>query len=103
MTATTWHGKQREFARLQRAVGEHCDCLDGVFATAPRRCSAHDLLTDQSTLDHLLYVYRMRNLFIKREFSYESQTAAASDVAPVASGSPLTSWGMLSASVGGIQ
>ena len=67
MPSISWHGTPRELSRLQQAVAEHCQCLDGVFGLPPSRCSAHDLLSNQSTLDHLLYVYRMRKLFIRRE------------------------------------
>jgi hypothetical protein len=67
MLAVTWRGTQREFDRLQEAVGEHCECLEGMLGLPPTRCAAHAMLRDQGVLDHLLYVYRMRRLFIRRE------------------------------------
>jgi hypothetical protein len=67
MATVTWHGTQREFTRLQRAVAEHCECLGGMFGLPPRRCAAHDMLTEQSALDHMLYVYRTKKQFITRE------------------------------------
>lgn len=66
-TPVTWRGTPRESARLQAAVAQHCECVDGIAGLPSVRCSAHQLLTDQSMLDHLLYVYRMRRLFIRRE------------------------------------
>jgi hypothetical protein len=67
MTVASWHGTQRELSRLQQVVAQHCECVGGMFGLPPTRCAAHEMLRDQSALDHLLYVYRMRKLFIRRE------------------------------------
>ena len=67
MEQVAWHGTAREFARLHEAVAQYCDCERGMFGLPPTTCAAHLLLGDQSSLDHLLYVYRMRKLFIRRE------------------------------------
>lgn len=67
MEHVAWHGTAREFARLHEAVAEHCDCTGRMFGVAPIICGAHMMLSDQTSLDHLLYVYRMRKLFIRRE------------------------------------
>ncbi|MBV8715228.1 MAG: hypothetical protein JOZ65_09180 [Chloroflexi bacterium] len=67
MAIAIWHGTRHELARLREAVAEHCECLGGMFGLPPTRCSAHDMLAHQASLDHLLYVYRMRKLFIRRE------------------------------------
>jgi hypothetical protein len=67
MATVIWHGTQGELARLQEAVSQHCECVGGMFGLQPTHCPAHVMLADQSGLDHLLYVYRMRKLFIRRE------------------------------------
>ena len=67
MATVTWRGTARELARLQQAVAQHCECVGGLFGLPPAQCAGHDMLRNQSALDHLLYVYRMRKLFIKRE------------------------------------
>jgi hypothetical protein len=67
MATVTWHGTQRELDRLQDAVAQHCECLEGMLGLPPSRCTAHDMLRDQANLDRLLYVFRMRKLFIRRE------------------------------------
>jgi hypothetical protein len=36
-------------------------------------CSAHTMLADQCVIDHLLYAYRVRDVFIRGEFSLESE------------------------------
>jgi hypothetical protein len=68
MASVTWQGTEREFARLLEAVDNNCDCVAGMFGLPPKLCAAHALLKQQNTLDHLLYVYRMRKMFITREF-----------------------------------
>jgi hypothetical protein len=68
MAAATWQGTDRELARLKRAVNRNCDCGAGVVDVRPRTCSPHAMLAGQASLDRLLYVYRMRKLFITREF-----------------------------------
>jgi hypothetical protein len=68
MRAVTWRGTDPEFDRLQEAVAANCDCTPGLLGLPSIICSAHELLADQSALDHLLYVYRNRSVFIVREF-----------------------------------
>ena len=46
-----WHGSSEESLRLVDAIGRHCECL-----ALKRRCSAHDLMMSQHTLDHLLFL-----------------------------------------------
>lgn len=65
MEEVAWHGTAGELTRLQWAVAQHCDCVAGTLGLPS--CAAHAMLNDQSSLDHLLYVYRMRKLFIRRE------------------------------------
>ena len=77
MTVVTWHGTRKEFARLQNAVARHCQCASATGPVSPGGCPAHTLLDDQNTLDHLLYVYRMRSMFIRRELYAMSARARA--------------------------
>jgi hypothetical protein len=81
MSAVTWHGTPRELSRLQHAVMEHCDCVAGMFGLPPIRCAGHEMLRDQNMLDHLLYVYRMRKIFIRREL-YAMPARARMQCAP---------------------
>jgi hypothetical protein len=67
MVSVTWRGTQREFARLRQSMDSHCECIDGMFGLPPQMCSVHEMLGSQVQLDHLLYVYRMRRIFIRRE------------------------------------
>jgi hypothetical protein len=69
MLAVTWRGTDAEFDQLRAALAPNCDCTPGLLGLPPMICPAHQLLRDQSALDHLLYVYRNRSLFIIREFS----------------------------------
>ena len=64
----TWQGTDEEFARLERAVARNCDCIHVMLGLPPLTCPAHLMLDDQTTLDHLLYVYRTRRVFVTREF-----------------------------------
>jgi hypothetical protein len=68
MAEATWQGTDREFARLQQAVARNCDCVGGMLGLSPRMCTVHLMLDNQSVLDHLLYVYRVRRVFVTREF-----------------------------------
>jgi hypothetical protein len=65
MDIVTWQGTDDEFTRLYNVVIRNCECISGY----PRHCcGAHALLADQSVLDRLLWVFRMRDVFIGREF-----------------------------------
>jgi len=68
MSRTAWQGTTRELSRLQKAVARNCECVTGFDDSHEATCAAHAMLRDQAALDHLLYVYRMRGVFIKREF-----------------------------------
>jgi hypothetical protein len=68
MDTVTWQGTEQELTRLRQAVDRHCRCIAGVYGLPPSPCAAHAMLSAQSTLDHLLYVYRTRRMFITREF-----------------------------------
>jgi hypothetical protein len=64
----TWRGSEAELARLEESVRQHCECVAAMLDLAPIVCAGHLMLADQSVLNHLLYVYRTRAVFISREF-----------------------------------
>jgi hypothetical protein len=66
--ATTWQGTDQEYDRLQEAIARNCDCVAGMLGLPALICPAHSMLGEQSLLDHLLYVFRMRRIFVTREF-----------------------------------
>jgi hypothetical protein len=68
MACASWQGTDREYARLQRALNRNCECIGAMLGLPPSVCPAHAMLDEQASLDHLLYVYRMRKVFITREF-----------------------------------
>ena len=68
MAISMWHGTDQELVRLREALAQNCDCISGSFGSSSRTCSVHQMLEQQSALDHLLYVYRVRRVFITREF-----------------------------------
>jgi hypothetical protein len=67
MATPTWQGTEDEYSRLEQTITRNCDCPAGMFGLPPTPCPAHRMLQDQATLDHLLYVYRTRRVFITRE------------------------------------
>ena len=67
MLIQQWNGTPHELARLRQAVELNCGCARPPEAPGPT-CAAHALLTRQATLDHLLFVYRVRTHFLDREF-----------------------------------
>jgi hypothetical protein len=77
-----WHGTQQELQRLENAVDQHCTCLEMADAGQMGLCPAHALLTSQSTLDRLLFVYRTRYQFIKEEFT-ACDSSAELDLDPI--------------------
>jgi hypothetical protein len=68
MAAPMWQGTDAEFDRLKQAVARNCDCVAGMLGLPPLTCPAHLMLGDQSLLDHMLYVFRTRRMFVTREF-----------------------------------
>jgi hypothetical protein len=63
-----WNGTTRELERLCAAIERNCACDEPVLQARPT-CAAHALLSRQTTLDHLLFVYRTRQQFISQECS----------------------------------
>jgi hypothetical protein len=75
MTTAIWPGSAREFARLLKAVARNCTCEPMPGGLVAQQCAAHAMLRDQTDLDHLLYVFRTRGVFVRREFYAEPVTA----------------------------
>lgn len=54
---TVWHGKQQQFNALRSAIEHNCTCEKATIVNSrPATCPAHQILTDQATLDHLAFV-----------------------------------------------
>jgi hypothetical protein len=62
-----WKGTAQELEQLRQAVELNCVCGRPTQPPGPT-CPAHTLLTRQTTLDHLLFVYRTWTHFLVREF-----------------------------------
>jgi hypothetical protein len=73
MTVKQWHGSEKELLRLRVAVQNHCSCGE---AEQEPTCQAHAMLTDQTVLDHLVFVYRRRQSYIDDEFGKPTTAAA---------------------------
>lgn len=56
-----WNGSSDEAIRLVDAIGRNCSCIP-----LKKRCSAHDLMLSQHTLDHLLWL-RWMHLHLREE------------------------------------
>jgi len=67
MLIQQWNGTPQELERLRQAVERNCECARPPQAPG-LTCPAHTLLTRQTTLDHLLFVYRTRAYFLAGEF-----------------------------------
>ena len=68
MVKAIWQGTDDELARLHGAIAHYCDCVPAMLGLPVQTCPAHAMLDEQSVLDHLLYVLRVRGMFVKREF-----------------------------------
>ena len=58
MKTATWHGSAQEFWRLRKAISKNCSCPKPTTGALTVRCAAHETLTDQCGLGHVLYAYR---------------------------------------------
>ena len=61
LSVPIWNGSSDEAIRLVDAIGRHCECI-----ALKQRCSAHDLMMSQFTLDHLLW-QRWLHLHLREE------------------------------------
>ena len=58
-----------ELGRLGGAVEHNCECVMTADSAPGVACTAHTMLADQCIIDHLLYLYRLRDIFIRGEFN----------------------------------
>jgi hypothetical protein len=59
MAAVQWHGTPDEAEALASAARTNCNCTFGGYSGAPlTTCPAHEMMLNQTALDHLLYVRR---------------------------------------------
>jgi len=72
MHIVTWQGTDDEFTRLYDAVIRNCECM-GVSGYC---CGAHAMLADQTVLDRLLWIFRVRGMFLAREFYAQRGSAS---------------------------
>jgi hypothetical protein len=63
---TIWHGQQTELTQLRWCVANYCTCRPGKASAD--RCSVHELLADQRTLDHIAFVRWNRDHFVRGEW-----------------------------------
>jgi hypothetical protein len=64
-----WHGHIADLARLVYCLAAHCTCGGPLqVGDSRRQCSAHRMLADQVTLDHLAFARGMRDQFLKAEW-----------------------------------
>jgi hypothetical protein len=76
-----WPGTEDEWLEIERAVVHHCTCQPG----APQpRCSAHDLLVHDTTLNRLLFAHRIAGRLEAEEFSTHPHTSADREEAATA-------------------
>ena len=68
MAEAVWQGTEQEFLRLRNALARHCNCVGTWDDNQWQTCAPHAMLGSQAALDHLLYVFRVRGLFVRREF-----------------------------------
>lgn len=64
MRLAIWHGSHLELRRLERAINVYCTCTKD-----PNTCPApHRMLTDQRTVDHLVFALHQRDTYLHDEF-----------------------------------
>lgn len=70
MEVTVWHGLQPDFDKLVAATARNCACIEGEVT-----CSAHQLLTDQESLNRFAFTAQIRERLEAEEFSGMPGTA----------------------------
>ncbi len=85
MRIAIWQGTSQELRQLREAVELNCECVLAANDTPGVVCAAHAMLVDQCLINHLLYGYRLRAIFIRGEFSLDNdvdceQRGAVDDV-----------------------
>ena len=71
MTVKEWRGTSEELLKLRAAVERNCACASLAPGAQPSMCPAHQMLTSQLVLDHMLYVYRSKDSYLREEFTAE--------------------------------
>jgi hypothetical protein len=74
-TDVVWHGRTQDVARLFESADAYCTC-DGTS-----RCSAHQLLRDQHTLDHLAFARSVLHRLVEEEWRLPETTESRADKA----------------------
>jgi hypothetical protein len=79
-TDVVWHGHSRDVARLVESALANCKCLSGAptGGVAPL-CSAHEILADQHTLDHLAFARSVRARLVDEEWRQPTASAVSLD------------------------
>jgi hypothetical protein len=63
-----WHGTTDELAALVNAIAEHCTCgVGNMTGSRAPTCTAHLMLLDQRTMDHLAFVKARAGQYQERE------------------------------------
>ena len=68
MRMAVWQGTEQELAKLLDSVEHNCACMFAADRSPGAVCAAHAMLADQCVIDHLLFGYRLRALFMRGEF-----------------------------------
>ena len=69
VTTLIWHGSPQESLDLVAAVTQNCDCEFGPMGMKVQTCSAHGMLTNQRSLDRLLFVRHIADLLQREEWA----------------------------------
>lgn len=63
-----WHGTLADFKALIKAVERNCTCVPAEFT-----CPPHEMMGDQTTLDHLAFIAVRRSVYHRSEFDPTSE------------------------------
>lgn len=58
-----WYGSDADLKRLRAAVARNCECVMAEYT-----CPAHEMLSDQDVLNHLVFVASVRRVYRDAEF-----------------------------------
>jgi hypothetical protein len=77
-TKIAWNGTVADGLTLAGAIAHNCACEFGQGVTRLRVCPAHQILSDQRTLDGLLFAHHMVARLLVEEFSTARTTCVPS-------------------------
>jgi hypothetical protein len=77
-TKIAWNGTPVDGLALADAIARNCTCEFGKAAARLRVCAAHEMLTDQRTLDRLLFAHHMASRLLIEEFLISRTTRVPS-------------------------